>query len=374
MFLIGYPEDTLEILHKAERIAQELRDEENIATVYGKLSHYHAYKGNIPLAMEYSEKCFDSAEKVGSIELMAQIARDDCATQFLTGNCLKVAELSRRTLPSLEELHLEKGTYSGGINVYSVLSGYWGMSLGCLGKFAESKIVLGKGLQNALEINDTYITGWVENSHSVMSYIEGDGDSVVDHARKAIKYFEDTEAEVILGFAWSFLGAGNFLRGEYETAREYADKGFKMQEKIGMPIQAAWCSWLLAMILCAAGDLEHAREYAEKSLRLAQEHKMKNVEGIAWILHGSLMGKMEPTGIDEAQRQIRKGITIVEKLRQKGLSAIGYLLSGELFADAGRKEEALENLKKAESFYLEMKVTPKSYWLKRTREALAKLE
>jgi len=37
-------------------------------------------------------------------------------------------------------------------------------------------------------------------------------------------------------------------------------------------------------------------------------------------------------------------------------------------------EEARENLKQAEAMYLEMKVTPKSYWLKRTQEALAKLE
>ena len=100
---------------------------------------------------------------------------------------------------------------------------------------------------------------------------------------------------------------------------------------------------------------------------------MKNCEGMAWMLLGSLKGKMEPALIDEAQYQIRKGITIVEELRQRPLSAIGYILSGELFADVGRNEEALETLKKAEALYLEMKVTPKSYWLARTREALAKL-
>ena len=67
--------------------------------------------------MEYSEKCFDTAEKIGSIELMAQIARDVCATNFFTGNWLKVVELSRRTLPSIEEHHREKDLYAGGTNV-----------------------------------------------------------------------------------------------------------------------------------------------------------------------------------------------------------------------------------------------------------------
>ena len=91
------------------------------------------------------------------------------------------------------------------------------------------------------------------------------------------------------------------------------------------------------------------------------------------MLLGSLKGKMEPERIDEAQHQIQKGIMIVEELRQRPLFAIGYLFLGELFADAGRREEALENLKKAEALYIEMKVIPESYWLRRTQEALEKL-
>jgi tetratricopeptide (TPR) repeat protein len=371
---MGYPEGSIEILQEAERLAQELGDKRSLTTVYSRMGHYHTFKGNMPPAMEYSEKCFDAAEKIGSIELMAQIARDVCATHFFTGNCLKVVELSRRTIGSLEEHHREKDLYAGGANVYSMISGYCGMSSGFLGEFTEGKIVLEKGLRNAWEINDRFITGWGEVSHSVFSYFEGDGDSVVDHAQKAIKCFEDSGAEVQLGMAWSFLGAGYYLHGEYETAREQADKSLSMQEKIGIPFLTAWCLFSLALILRDTGDLMRARESAEKSLKLTQEHKIKNLEGLACMLLGSIKGKMDTVNIDEDQHQIRNGIKIVEELRLRPLSAIGYLLSGELFADAGRKEEALENLKKAESFYLEMKVTPKSYWLKRTREALAKLE
>ena len=374
MWLIGYPEGTLEIFHEAERLAQVLGDEQGLATVYSRMIYYHTVKGNIPLATEYSDKCFNAAEKIGSVELMAQSAHAVCATHFFTGNCLKLVELSRKTLPSLEERHWEKDFYAGGRNVYSGLSGYCGMSLGFLGEFAEGNIVLEKGLQNAREINDRFITGFMEMCHTVLSIWEGDGDSTVDHAHKAIKCYEEARAEFLVGIAWMYLGVGYYLHGEYETAREHADKGLSIQEKIGIPFLTAWCSWFLAMIICASGDLMRANECAEKSLKLAQDHNVKNVEGLAWILLGSLKGKMETACIDEAQHQIAKGITIVEELRQRPLSALGYLLSGELFADAGRIEEALENLKKAETMYLEMKVTPKSHWLIRTQEALAKLE
>ena len=105
-------------------------------------------------------------------------------------------------------------------------------------------------------------------------------------------------AEFIVGIAWTWLGEGYYLHGEYETAREHADKGLSIQEKVGIPFITAWCSWQLAMILCAAGDLMRARECAEKSLKLAQEYKIKNCEGMAWILLGTLKGKMDPACID----------------------------------------------------------------------------
>jgi len=336
--------------------------------------HYYTFKGNIPLATEYSEKCFEAADKIGSVELMAQSAYAVCATHFFTGNCLKVVELSRRTLPAIEEHHLERDLYAGGRNVYSGLSGFCGMSLGWLGEYAEGKTVLEKGLQNAWEINDKFITGFMEHCHSILSSSEGDGDSTIDHARKAIMCFEEAGSEFIVGIAWVMLGSGYYLRGQYETAKEHADKGFSIQDKIGIPYMTAWCSWWLAMIFCATGDLMCAKGCVEKALMLAQEHKIKNCEGHAWMLLGSLKGKMDPARIDEAQNQIRNGITILEELRQKAISAIGYLYLGELFNDAGRNEEALKNLKKAEGLHLEMKVTSKSYWLKRTQEALAKLE
>jgi tetratricopeptide (TPR) repeat protein len=86
------------------------------------------------------------------------------------------------------------------------------------------------------------------------------------------------------------------------------------------------------------------------------------------------MGKTESAQVDEAQRLMQKGISILEEREARALYAQGYHFLGELFADAGRREEALENLKKAERLYQEMGVTPMSHWLKRTQEALAKLK
>jgi hypothetical protein len=48
----------------------------------------------------------------------------------------------------------------------------------------------------------------------------------------------------------------------------------------------------------------------------------------------------------------------------------GYFCLGKVYAEPGRKEEALENLKKAESMYREMSM---DYWMGKTQEALKSL-
>ena len=49
---------------------------------------------------------------------------------------------------------------------------------------------------------------------------------------------------------------------------------------------------------------------------------------------------------------------------------LGYLWLGEVYAESGRREEALENLKKAEGMFQEMGM---DYWLGKAQEALARL-
>ena len=52
------------------------------------------------------------------------------------------------------------------------------------------------------------------------------------------------------------------------------------------------------------------------------------------------------------------------------MSCLGYLWLGEVYAESGRREEALENLKKAEGMFREMGM---DYWLGKAQEALARL-
>jgi len=208
---------------------------------------------------------------------------------------------------------------------------------------------------------------------STVTYLAGYGDNTITHAQKAIKTLEEAEIPLSLDGAWFMLGAGYYLRGEYEKAIDAGEKGLNLANELGLPFMVSWSYLFLAMSFRTAGDLRRAREYAEEALRISQECNSKGCEGMARVLLGSMVEEMTPAIIEEAQHQIRQGISILDELKLKVLSACGYLHLGEFLASAGRKVEALESLKKAETMYQEMEVTPQSSWLKRTKQALGKL-
>ena len=164
------------------------------------------------------------------------------------------------------------------------------------------------------------------------------------------------------------------MLGDYETARSYAEKGLKLQKESGVPVLVPATYLNLARIHLRAGYLDDARKCAEEALKLSEEFKTKLVEALARIELGRIIGEAHPSQIDLAQQQIRQGIIFAGEKELRTLSAYGYLLMGEVFELAGRREEAKENLSKADEMYQEMGMDPHSYWLTRTQEALARLE
>lgn len=61
---------------------------------------------------------------------------------------------------------------------------------------------------------------------------------------------------------------------------------------------------------------------------------------------------------------------MLEELNIKPWCSEGYLYLGEFYADTGRREKALGNLKKAEGMFQEMGM---DYWVARNKEIMKRL-
>ncbi len=74
--------------------------------------------------------------------------------------------------------------------------------------------------------------------------------------------------------------------------------------------------------------------------------------------------------MEESVECFRQGVKILKALGTRPDLSMGYLFWGELSAEQGLKEKAMEKLKNAEKGFEEMEVM---HWLGETRAVLEKL-
>ncbi|RJP33117.1 MAG: hypothetical protein C4536_05215 [Actinobacteria bacterium] len=330
-------------------------------------------RGDISLGVEYSWKCFDAAEKAGDVRSMSLAAFDICSSLFFSGDFLEVVMIGRKVIEALEEKHLEKELKVGPWTVYSDQCAWCGEALGMMGEFEEAKTVLKKGIEHALGIGEVFGIGYIGQAHCVVSFPEGDADGLAYHASRSIERFEETGVKFLLGISMAWSGLGYLLLGDYETAREDIEKGSESNREFGLPIMLSFFSWALSLVDLGAGAPGKAKAHAEEALRLARVHGAVLYEALALVALGRAEGEESPSRLREASEHIRCGISMAEEMLSKPISQLGYIFLGEVFELAGRREEAVEELRKAEAMMEELRVIPDSYWLTRTREALARL-
>ena len=145
------------------------------------------------------------------------------------------------------------------------------------------------------------------------------------------------------------------------------EKSHKMHLEVGLPFFLSIHHRGLSMVHFYLGNLNEAKVHAEQALKLSQTNHERYAEGISWIQLGRVLGKMEGSELHKAEEYILQGMKILEELETKPACAQGYLTLGQLYADAGQKEKALETLKKAETMFQEMGM---DFYLAQTKKLL----
>jgi tetratricopeptide (TPR) repeat protein len=212
--------------------------------------------------------------------------------------------------------------------------------------------------------------GMAEFHYGFLFNLKGDGENAVKHFQSSIGYLEESQAVVFLPGAWANLGWGYFFLGELNTALKFIEKGLKIQMDTGIHFSLSNYHCDLSFVHFDLGNLSGAKLHAEKALDLAQTNHEKCFEGVSWIQLGRTVAKLEKSRIDKAEEYILKGMKILDELELKAIYALGYLFLGELYANAGQKEKAHKNLKKAEAMYQEMGM---DHRLARTRKLMETL-
>ncbi len=372
MMVVGYPEDSLQLLEAGAELSERIGDRRSLSVFYSRMGRYYGTRQGKPLlGIEYSERSFEEAEKIQDFELMIRTEFDLFPSCIVAGQLSKLADISAKTILLLEDNGKEHDSFASGWNVYSAAHGYYGWVMGWMGRFEEGKVILERGARFVTtEVNDKFGSGWMEFCSGWFFNIRGDGKNAIEHSRKAITLLEDTKAYIILHVAWFLLGWGYLLTKEFETSREFVEKGNEIQSDAGVSFWHSLRFLVTGMIDFESGDLEMARNSMKEAIGLSQTNNESTLAGYSTIWLGRIVGKSDLSGADNARQLVLEGIRKLEELSAKPWSTQGYLFLGEIYADRGQKEKALAKLKKAESMFQEMGM---DYWLAKTQEVLARL-
>ncbi|MBI5585670.1 MAG: AAA family ATPase [Deltaproteobacteria bacterium] len=368
---IGYSEDYLPLLQKAVALAEALGDEKKSVHLRSILGSYFIIRGGDPqLGWEYLEGCVKDSDIIQDVNLMIPFGVDLCIPCLASGDYQRINQLAPTIIRLIEHSGTQAEFYDRASNPYASVLGFWGMAKGMCGDFEYSERLFEKALSFAQKIDHRTTLGGVELSFGLILGLKGDGERAVSHLQKAIKYMEESQTFVFLGFAWSWLGWANLVMGQTNTAVELTEKGLKMHTDLGIPFFRSNLHANCSVVYLMQGDLKRARSQAESALQFALQNNEKHMIGLSKLLLGVAIALKDPTQIEPAEQQILQGIGLLEEIGLSPFIGFGYLLLREVYSASGRPKEALEYLKKAEAMSEKMGI---DYWLRKTREVFGPL-
>jgi class 3 adenylate cyclase/tetratricopeptide (TPR) repeat protein len=371
MMALGYPEDSFEILQQGEKLSRELDDARSLSSFHGSMGLYHAMKGDNPKAREYLEEAFAEAEKTQDVELVAPIGFQLCSTYQISYENLKIAEVAPRVIALLEGTQRKSGAFGPQFNLYPALVAAYGYALAILGDFREGQAQCEKALRFATEINDIGSMGYVEYWYGFLLTWKGEGKNAIEHLQNAVKYCEQAQVVTLLGLAWNLLGQAHALLGDYETALKYIEKGLRIDSDLGVSYSMPAHYGNLSFVYYKLGDLDNTLSYFGKLLELAPKQDSKYLKAQFTVELGAGLGKLDKSQFAQAEEYIIQGMKILEELKTRPDCARAYYALGELYADSGQNEKALEYLEKARDMFQEMGM---DYFLRQTQGLLETLE
>jgi tetratricopeptide (TPR) repeat protein len=370
MMFLGQPEGSLEILEHGAKLSEQLEDQRSLVTFYGNLAlHYHQ-KGDPLPGLEYGEKAYGLAVNMHDTQLVAATSFDLINVYMNLGEYTKLVSICTHVIDLLEKNKMETNFCERPMAIYPVSCAYCAVGKGCLGDFEKGKIYIEKGLKVAETVQDQFTLALTEFMCGYVYLSRGEGKPAFDHFQIALKCADEVKQTVLSAGATCALGVSYGLMGEYESARKNLEAGIAILKEIQVEFLLSEQLCSLSWIHYEMGDYETASSLIEKAVSLAQKHHEKWSEGYSRIWLGRIVGKLDPSQHNRAEKSILEGIDMLKSPKAKPFYAIGYLALGELYSDSGQTEKAMENLKISESMFKEMGM---DYWLARTREVIERI-
>lgn len=364
---LGKFDDVVSHLKEGLATAEELNDQESILAFSRALNWHYLITSDIENSMKYGERILELLGESNDLEMMAIATFSICINYATACHWLGIIDIAPTAIKLLEKEGKEHEYFGLGWPPYGMICAVYGMSLGFIGKFEESKDFFEKGIRTSVKMNDLMTLSNNEWMLGMIFTVKGDGSLAVEYLKNSIAHGEQVNYPFVTGYGTSYLALAYCLIGDLKLAIETSKKSICLAKESG--IERLWLTVyrVSSKIHCAMRDFKRAIIDAKESLRAARKAKNKFYEGLSLIDYGNVLWRLEVSETAEAEKTILQGIDISNEFNARPFAAQGYLTLGELYAGTGHLERALETLKKAESMFKEMEM---DYYVDKTRRVL----
>ncbi|RPH41218.1 MAG: adenylate/guanylate cyclase domain-containing protein [Desulfobulbaceae bacterium] len=371
MARIGDAVDYLPLLLTAEKLADEMQEITKMLQIRSALGVYYIYRGGNPqLGWKYLEDCLEQEDIIQDVTLMIPIGFDLCTSSLLSGDWQRVNHIAPLMISLIERSRLQNQFYDRNMSVYVCIIAHLAISTTGCGDIAEGERLFAKAFAVAREIDNLASKAYVEWAYGIMLCFL-DAKRAIGQMETAIKYLEESQNLLLQGVSWCWLGYVHCLTGDTRTGIDLTEKGLKMHTDLGVPYWQSFCHFFYSTAHFELGDTTMARTHAELALQCALKNNEKQVEGLSRAWLGRVLARIEPSQAEKAEEMLQQGIQQLEDLEILTQAAMCYMWLGETKIEAGRREEACQILKKAESMFQKAGMV---HWLSKAKIALNKVE
>ena len=332
--------------------------------IYLTLGHAFTFIGNFEKAASFLEKGLGLGIKKDDRHNKGLYSHYCSDLNILKGHGRKAIKHSRNTVKFYEKIH----------NLYMIpfsriLSG-WGYYL-----LGNLETAMKHAEQGYAMINDISVTGWIYNFPCLLSLIHHDSGDMAAAQRSAEEALEmsiKVSSGRGEGCSRIIFGRISGKMGGYEKneAENQILQGIKILEELELRPYASQGYFYLGELHGDNGENDKALEWLKKAESEFQRIGMDYDLSQSKSLIGKTFSIISPAEFFQSEQIIFDAIKIAQDIESKPALAFGHLCLGEIYADDGQKEKALENLKKAETMYKEMGM---GLWRGKTREVLDRI-
>lgn len=308
-------------------------------------------------ALEFAEEANRLAEEMGDDVNVARSAQFMGVFRLVFGNYRDALELLRNAYEIFDDFNHLEGKAS---SLFSI-----GLVYRKLGDFSSALEYYEQALKLAQQLNDEQNVSHILNNIGIIYDILNDHQKALDCYFKALSKFPESDNSTDKAQLLGNIGVTYYHLGEYEKSLTYQTQCYELAQKIDNMRGVANSLNNLGILYIQLDDREKAREYFEKSLDVNETLGEKHARVYGLLNVGRIWAESGDHG--KGRMYFEKALNLANELESKELLYSVHEAFSELYKD-------VENYKKAFEHHEKFHQLGNELFNKRSAETLRKME